>query len=317
MRLAIFALLITLPCLANGEYEDPTGKVYSSLADYTVNRDAVMKKCAFLAVGEVHRVSDAGPKISQHFWTKYSDNSRGIEYRANCCWPHDDRKWLQVWHEIVKTPGTMTGRSHYWNQPNKKYEKRNVGEKHFDFMQRTTGAFTIVDPFENLFRANALIDIFQERNCLETYFLQNGELKSAVLIGGMLQTEWLLWDDRKLKMKQSQAHGFMPIEVVSSTSDQDETTHIKWEKKDKLWVPTHIRSSKSLKDTNIVASVFSKFDWKVGKEVKPINPKWVNIYPLFVEQFGLEVDRDVEGQYVRGTEFVAPPDLFDDEDKKK
>ena len=319
MRFAAIALLFTSTCFAqdDGEADDKTGKVFESLADYTVNRDAVMKRCAFFAVGEVQRASEAGaPKTSQHFWSVYSNSSRSINYRANCSWPHLDRKWMQVWHEILSVPGVRKGRARYWNQG--EFKKQKAGEKRFDFRQRATGAFMFVDPFENIFRANALIDIFPERNCLEDYFLNNGELKSSVIVGGVLHTEWLLWGKKKLKMKQSQTQGLMPIEISSSDAARDEITRIKWENKDNLWVPTHIRSSDTLRDSNLVSAVFAKFDWKIGKEVKAINPKADSIYPALVEQFGVEVDRQVDGQYMPGSKFVAPPDLFVDlEDARK
>ena len=150
--------------------------------------------------------------------------------------------------------------------------------------------------------------------------MENGELKSSVLIGGVLKTKWRLYGNSDLTMDQSQTQGFMPTEIQYSNTTSDQTIRINWTKQNDLWVPTHIRSSETHKSGLWTKSSFAKFDWRLGEDAKTINPKSSDILPEFMEQFApFKLDRaDENGNFVRGTEFVAPPDLFTDlEDAKQ
>ena len=180
---------------------------------------------------------------------------------------------MQSWQEWLVHAGEIRNRVRLWNYGNKPYFKKKVGEKQLDFMQYSSGGFQFVDPFDDIFRANAMTHMFQIKNYVEKYFMENGELKSSVLIGGVLKTEWELYGNSSMKMDQSQAHGFMPTKVEYDDNDSDHIVHIKWEKKDDLWVPTHIRSTETHKTGVLTKSSFAKFDWRLGKDAKTINPK--------------------------------------------
>ena len=166
MRIACLVLLLSAPAFGQ-EMNDPTGKVFTSLADYTVNRDKVMKKCVFFAVAEIHMLRKGDePEVTQHFLTALFDHNRLLTYRANGTFGMPERPWMQTWQEWLEHAGQTKSRVRLWNWGNNEYHKQKVGEKQLDFMQKSSGSFSFVDPISS--EPTRLLISFKSRTTLRS-----------------------------------------------------------------------------------------------------------------------------------------------------
>ncbi|MGB7345996.1 MAG: hypothetical protein WBD20_17390 [Pirellulaceae bacterium] len=294
------------------EYEDPTGKVFQSLADITVNRDQINQRFAMLAIGETHVVLDEGaPEIQRRFWIRASDRSQHFDYWANCFVNHQNQ---QFWYEWARTAGRIKNRMGDGQDEHTPYKQKEVGVTELEFMQISIGAFNFFDPLEDLFAPTGINQLFRRKPFVETDLIAVGELKSAVLIGGKLVTKWQSGPNLKVSMTQDQSVDLMPITIERKAPFDDSVCHIKWKKDGKVWLPVSIRSY--CDKGPMTESNFIQMQWKIGADAQKVDVKAQDLR-LISEQFDFKVDKLKGDRYFFGTRFVTPPELFGDDDKLK
>ncbi|MGB7345096.1 MAG: hypothetical protein WBD20_12855 [Pirellulaceae bacterium] len=323
MRSILIVLLASTTIVAqekNG-VDDSTGKVFSSIADFTLNRDEVSSRYGFLAVGEVQNgeLLERGkaPRITQGYWFRAGNRRPNYSYYSQVIY---NESGSQEWREFREASGKISMRrvSRVRQIATPYIDKKN-DESILDFQSRVV-PIPFLDPFDDVFSSVNLSATFQDKNVAETWFLKLGELKSSVLIGGKLVTKWYVPQyQMTINMTQDQSVGLMPVEIETIRTTKykrKEISHIKWAKKDGLYVPTHIRgTSESLLGT---VSHYYKLTWLLGEKA-PVTMFDTDVFdtrPQVAEPFDFQLDAMVGGAFVRGTPYEPPSDLFVDEEEE-
>lgn len=289
---------------------DRTGKVYSSLADYTLNRDEVRKRFAYMATAEIQKINQhQDPEISNFVFFGAGSGSHAYKYWC-VMQPWQQR---QHWQEWLEAAGKISSRKvANENENSSAYIVKMKGEENWKFQHDNVNVMKFLAPFDDILHPQMLSAMYRIDNMFERWLMSNGELESSVMIGGKLVTKWKVYDKHKFKITQEEAKGFMPVEIEHEDDTLKELCRINWIKQKKLWVPTHIRASSEGKVETLAH--FIKLDWKLGKDVpvEVFNAKSSEHRHELCKLFGFRIDQVIGGQFIPGTPYESPEDLFED-----
>jgi len=301
------------------------GKVFSQLADYTLNRDQVMKQYCFMAQMETVTVRGKNPPIDHRWYYLRSGNVKpGFQYHSYARMPVDGESSTgqQYWVEYA-TNGKKyiagSGSRDYRKYPTKEKEQKSVKE----WLNYNGIHMLYFDPFDDLMDL-AHFNLFQEvnvRSC-EKVFINGAKLQSASeTFAGILQSKWLWRDgdlDCEIVMDQSDAAGGMPTYIKFASTKNDRfpirsETRIRWQKLDEnCWVPMVINA--------VIFQDFkpgserhynSRLWWKVGDEVQDdfFDIESPDLRIPFMQTFGRQFDFTLEGAPNLGEPWVRPEDM--------
>jgi hypothetical protein len=304
--------------------ESAENRVFSNLADYTLNRDEVLKKYCFMAQMETIDIRGKEPPIDHQWYCLRGARIKPFfDYRAHARMPKegDGMNGEQDWSEHA-TDGKLhvvgSGRRDYRRYTPEEKKKRSLKE----WLNRNGMHMLYFDPFDDLLDL-AHFNLFQElneRSC-EKIFISGAKLQSASeTFAGVLQSTWH-WKhgdlDCEIILEQSEAAGGMPTYIKFTSTKNDRfpirsETRVRWEKNNGKWLPIVIN-----------AMIFEDFGpkseehfttrlwWKVGEEVpKDFFAIESPDYRLpYMQTFGRQFDFTLEGAANLGEAWVRPEDM--------
>jgi hypothetical protein len=298
--------------------------VFSRLADYTLNRDEVLKQYCFMAQMETVTIRGKNPPVDhQWYYLRSARRKPYFDFRAHARMPKDGdgMNGEQAWYEHA-TDGKLhvvgSGRRDYRRYTPEEKKKYSLKE----WLNRNGVHMQYFDPFDDLVDL-AHFTLLQDINAngCERVFLSGAQLRSASdTLNETIRSSWR-WKsgdiDCEITMDQSASAGGMPTYVLFSSVagaryQFRSETRIRWEKKDDLWLPIVINGMISDKlGPGSERHYNSRLWWKVGEEV---HEDFFAIespdYRLpFMQTFGRQFDFTLEGAANLGEAWVRPEDM--------
>ncbi len=315
------------------EVVDETGKVFGGLAELTLARDHVMKRCAMIATGESHNTSEDGvPKTGPRYDFQLYDAATSFKYKGHAYLYADGTSPLfgrEFWQEMVRCNGLLKVRSGFINAVVKPYTVKppEVGE--LEFLQSESFFPFKFSPFDNIMMITdhmffyAMPDGYQ----FETIFLREAKfVSSRFLIGQNVESVWHLQKadmNFDIYVVHSATCDYLPIEVkyrphlkIGHQTFSD--MRVDWVKQNDAWVPSRLQAGSTRFRKNgkdLPYQYLLSFKWKVGDEaVDELFQCDSDDYRIpIMEQFGVVFSHvrngvSIPGQYERpeNLEFTTP-----------
>lgn len=294
MRIFLLALL-SLASLASA---DETDRAYEAIADYTVNRDKVLKRHAMMAVVEHHEFARQAQINPMIFFRLRIGN---LDWRG-CAYMQAGASRNQRWSQWVTRDGVTTAIDEFGREATRekdedlwKFFGRSVQMPMLDvFDDISSGSFTDNNPPGTMYHAD-----------MQRVFVTGpSELVSLSTIGSEMKAKW--------KFQKFDAHvrfdiskGDMPIEIRMKGLVRDQIWQVRWRKSDGQWLPMYIRHV----DEKHKLQHFLKMDWLVGEKVpKGLAEENVDLRIEVPKLFGFVSDQ--WNPQRSGTPYETPPDLY-------